>query len=164
MRHDHIKRELLMTPEEGLEWHKFKAGLGPIYPGYGSFDIYMNWMKEKLKACGCVDFFEHHWTHNTYRVRDWPERRPGTMKLVIDGREIPVGTFVQLAPATGPDGLTAPMVYYDPALGEPEDGEYELASARLESEIIPAAGRLYAESISEAAKKVAAMLKGRSII
>lgn len=137
LKHDHIQRELLMSKEEGLEWHKFKAKLGPIYPGYESFDVYMNWMKEQLQNCGCVDFLEHHWTHETYRVKDWPEREPGTMKLVIEGKEIPVGTFVQLAPSTGPEGLTAPMVYYDATQGEPEEGAFAGKIVVMEEPPIP---------------------------
>ena len=121
---DPIRRELLMSSELGLNWHQFKAELGPIYPGYESFDRYMNWMKTQLQNYGCVDFLEHHWTHETYRVKDWPQRQNGTMKLVIEGKEIPVGTFVQLAPSTGEAGLTAPMVYYDIAQGEPAPGAF----------------------------------------
>ena len=121
---DTIHRKLLMTQEEGTLWNEFKAGLGPIYPGYRSFDTYMNWLKEKLKGYGCVDFLEHHWIHKTYRVKDWPQREEGVMKLDVEGKEIPVGTFVQLAPSTGPEGLTAPMVYYDIRKGEPDAGAF----------------------------------------
>ena len=45
-----------------------------------------------------------------------------------------------------------------------EGGEYEPASVRLEREIILAADRLSTGSISEAAKKVIAMLKIHSTI
>ena len=39
----------LMTQEEGIAWHAFKAALGPIYPGYESFDRFMHWMREQLE-------------------------------------------------------------------------------------------------------------------
>lgn len=116
---------LLMTREEGTAWHEFKATLGPIYPGYESFDIYMNWLKEKLTIYGCVDFLEHHWEHETYRVDDWPNHESGALKLVSDGTEIPVGTFLMFSKPTGEDGLTAPMMYYDPARGTPEKGAFK---------------------------------------
>lgn len=138
IKHDAIRRELLMTQEEGTLWHEFKATLGPIYPGYDSFDTYMNWLKDRLAEYGCVDFLEHHWTHETYRVRDWPRRTEGTMKLEVEGNEIPVGTFAQLSPSTGPEGLTAPMLYYDVNEGEPEEGAFAGRIVVMEEPEIPA--------------------------
>lgn len=119
------KRELLMTEAEGLSWHEFKATLGPIYPGYESFDKYMTWMRERLHEYGCIDTREHHWVHETYRVNDWPDHESGAMGLVSDGREVPVGTFLMLSGSTGEEGLTAPLAYWDMADGEPEDGAFE---------------------------------------
>ena len=36
-----LDRSLLMTQAEGLQWHEYKATLGPLYPGYPNFDVYM---------------------------------------------------------------------------------------------------------------------------
>ena len=81
-----VNTALLMTAEEGTAWHEFKSTCGPIYPGYPSFDRYMNWMKDRLAEYGCVDFMEHHWDHESYRVNDWPVWDTGAMALTVDGR------------------------------------------------------------------------------
>ena len=125
MKQTPIRREFLMTREEGTQWHEFKAQQGPLYPGYPGYDIYLNWLKDRLAGYGCVDFREHHWPHNTYMVDDFPQRKPGTMTLTVDGRDIPVAATVQLSQPTGPDGLTCQMVYYDVTKGEPEEGAFE---------------------------------------
>ncbi len=116
--------EYLMTAKEGKLWHEYKAKLGPIYPGYESFDVFMNWLKSKFEEFGCVDFMEHHWEHETYRVDDWPDHDSGAIGLEISGRIVPVGTFVMLSPSTGEKGLTAPLVYYDIKKGLPEGGRF----------------------------------------
>ena len=119
------KKELLMTAEEGRKWHEYKATCGPIYPGYESFDNYMNWMKDRLAEYGCIDFLEHHWDHESYRVNDWPVWDTGAMELTVDGQKLDVGTFLMFSQSTGEEGITAPLVYYDVNNGEPEDGAFE---------------------------------------
>ncbi len=124
LKHDAIRRDLLMTREEGQSWHQFKARLGPIYPGYESFDVYMKWMRWQLENYGCVDFLEHHWTHGSYRVNDWPNHDSGALGLTVDGEEIPVATILMLSPSTGQAGLDGDLLYYDCTRGAPEEGAF----------------------------------------
>ncbi|MBR0086593.1 MAG: hypothetical protein IJL98_02510 [Lachnospiraceae bacterium] len=132
-----IDKTLLMQTEEGTAWHEFKASLGPIYPGYESFDVFLNWVKEKLEGYGCTDTREHHWTHETYRVDDWPDHESGALGLTIGGKEIPVGTFLMLSRSTGEEGLTAPLVYYDPSEGAPEDDAFSEKIVVMEEPPMP---------------------------
>ena len=120
-----VDKTLLMTAEEGTAWHEFKASCGPLYPGYPYFNKYMNWVKDRLVEYGCVDVMEHHWTHESYRVNDWPVWDTGAMGLTVDGQEIPVGTFLMFSTSTGEEGLTAPLTYYDATAGMPEEGAFE---------------------------------------
>lgn len=120
-----IDQALLMTKEEGYNWHDFKAGLGPIYPGYPSFNIFMNWLKDKLSAYGCIDFLEHHWQHETYQVDDWPKHDAGAMRLISDGTDVTVGTFLMFSKSTKEQGLTAQSLFYDASQGEPSVGAFK---------------------------------------
>ena len=110
----------LMTMEEGENWNAYKATLGPLYPGYPNFDKYMNWLKNKFTEYGCIDILEHHWNHESYRVNDWPDHNSGALGLTVNGRIVPVGTFLMLSGTTEEKGLTAPLAFYDSALGEPQ--------------------------------------------
>ncbi len=132
-----VDGNLLMTIDEGIEWHKFKASLGPLYPGYENFYIYMDWLKEQFASYGCVDFLEHNWIFNTYRVNDWPDHQSGALRLVSDGVEVPVGTFMMCSASTGEEGLSAPMVFHDAADGDPKDGEFEGKIAVIRSKPFP---------------------------
>ena len=132
-----VDKELLMTAEEGTEWHEFKASLGPIYPGYDSFEPFLNWVKEKLEGYGCTDTRVHHWTHETYRVNDWPDHESGALGLSVDGRDIPVGTFLMLSQSTEESGLTAPLMYYNPAEGVPEENAFSEKIVVMEEPPMP---------------------------
>ena len=132
-----INKALLMTAEEGTAWHEFKATLGPLYPGYDSFYTYMDWLKQQFASYGCVDFLEHRWPFNTYRVNDWPDHNSGALKLVSDGSDVPVGTFMMCSASTGEEGLAAPMVFHDAMNGDPEDGAFEGKIAVIQSKPFP---------------------------
>ncbi len=132
-----VDRSLLMTAREGRRWHEYKASMGPLYPGYPNFDIYMNWLKDRFAEYGCVDFLEHHWTHETYRVNDWPDHESGALDLEIEGEKIPVGTFLMLSPSTGKEGLKAPLIYHDASRGGPENGEFEGRIVVMEERPMP---------------------------
>ena len=132
-----LDRSLLMTEAEGLKWHEYKATLGPLYPGYPNFDIYMRWLQERFKEYGCVDFMEHRWPFNSYRVNDWPDHDSGALGLVSDGKKLPVGTFMMCSGSTGEAGLTAPLVYHDSRDGDPEPGAFAGRIAVIKSYPFP---------------------------
>lgn len=132
-----LNRDLLMTQAEGLKWHEYKATLGPLYPGYENFDVYMDWLRARFRDMGCVDFLEHRWPFNSYRVQDWPDHNSGALGLVSDGKKLPVGTFMMCSGSTGPEGLTAPLVYHDGAAGDPEPGAFAGKIAVIKSMPFP---------------------------
>lgn len=132
-----VNRELLMTIEEGSAWHEYKATLGPLYPGYENFDLYIDWLKDQFAEYGCTDFLEHRWKFNTYRVDDWPDHNSGALNLISNGQEVPVGTFMMCSASTGKNGLTAPMVFHDGSDSDPEDGAFEGKIAVIKSKPFP---------------------------
>lgn len=121
-----IDPALVMPSELGREWHEFKAGCYALYPGYTHYDEYLNYIKDKLTEYGCVDILEHHFDFESYLCEDYPERHDEMQWIKIDGQDIPVATHVQLC---GVDmdsaGVTAEMVVWDMADGEPEDGAFK---------------------------------------
>ncbi len=110
-----VNPDFLMTAAEGKAWHEYKSTLGPIYPGYDSFIPYMSWVREKLEGYGCVDYLDHHWQMETYRVNDWPDHENGSLGLEIEGKKLPVGTFCMLSAPTPDEGVEAPLMFWDRA-------------------------------------------------
>lgn len=121
-----IDPALVMPSELGREWHEFKAGCYALYPGYTHYDEYLNYIKNKLTEYGCVDILEHHFDFESYLCEDYPERHDEMQWIKIDGQDIPVATHVQLCGVDmDPAGVTAEMVVWDMADGEPEDGAFK---------------------------------------
>lgn len=121
-----IDPALAMPAELGREWHEFKDGCYALYPGYTHFDEYLNYIKDKLTEYGCVDILEHHWDFESYLCEDYPERHDEMQWIKIDGEDIPVATHVQLCGADmDPAGVTAEMVLWDMADGDPEDNAFD---------------------------------------
>lgn len=121
-----IDPSLVMPSELGREWHEFKDGCYALYPGYTHYDEYLNFIKDKLTEYGCVDILEHHFDFDSYLCEDYPERHEEMQWIKIDGEDIPVATHVQLCGADmDPAGVTAEMVVWDMADGEPEDGAFK---------------------------------------
>lgn len=121
-----IDPALVMPSELGREWHEFKAGCYALYPGYTHYDEYLNYIKNKLTEYGCVDILEHHFDFESYLCEDYPERHDEMQWIKIDGQDIPVATHVQLCGVDmDPAGVTAEMVIWDMADGEPEDGAFK---------------------------------------
>lgn len=121
-----IDPALVMPSELGREWHEFKAGCYALYPGYTHYDEYLNYIKDKLTEYGCVDILEHHFDFESYLCEDYPERHDEMQWIKIDGQDIPVATHVQLCGVDmDPAGVTAEMVIWDMADGEPEDGAFK---------------------------------------
>jgi hypothetical protein len=118
-----IDPRLMITPEQAFDWNMFKAAGGPTYAGSAGWKRYTDFLIAKMEELGAVDldFIEIPYDH--YIVDDWPDRRThihasgaALEKLVSDGTPVPVvASYGMTSGFTPPAGITAPMLYYDPA-------------------------------------------------
>jgi hypothetical protein len=113
----------LFPPKQILEWHRFKASCGPTYTGSAGWKKFTDFVFEKLPAYGAVDLDHVEFSYDHYIVDDWPDRRAhrydsgaAVEKLVTDGTPVPVvASYGMTSGFTGPNGVTARLVFYDPA-------------------------------------------------
>jgi hypothetical protein len=118
-----IDPKLLITPDRAWDWNMFKAQAGPTYAGSAGWKRYTDFLIQKMPEFGAVDldFIEIPYDH--YIVDDWPDRRThihdsgiAVEKLVSDGAAVPVvASYGMTSGFTPPEGITAPMLYFDPA-------------------------------------------------
>lgn len=112
-----------ITPEQAWNWNAFKAEGGPTYAGSAGWKRYTDFLIARMAELGAVDldFVEIPYDH--YIVDDWPDRRThlhdsgkAVEKLVTDGTPVAVvASYGMTSGFTPPEGITAPMLYYDPA-------------------------------------------------
>ena len=118
-----IDPKLLMTPDLAWEWAVFKAEGGPTYAGSAGWKRFNDFLVSKAQTFGLVDFVSVDVSYDRYVVDDWPDRRThiyssgiAVEKLVTDGTPVPVvASYGMTSGSTPPEGITAPMVFYDPA-------------------------------------------------
>jgi hypothetical protein len=118
-----INPQFMITPQQAWDWHVFKSQAGPTYAGSAGWKRLTDFLIAKMPEFGAVglDYVEIPYDH--YIVDDWPDRRThmhgsgvAVEKLVTDGTPVPVvASYGMTSGFTPPEGITAQMLYYDPA-------------------------------------------------
>lgn len=106
-----IDPSFLVTRAEALEWHEFKDRHGPALSGNESWTKFMTYVEEKLREYGVVDVTRNSWTYDYWSTTEWPD--DSNWSLFVEGQKVRVANYGANSGATGPQGITAPMVYYD---------------------------------------------------
>jgi hypothetical protein len=118
-----LDRQLMITPAQALEWHKFKAECGPTYAGSAGWKRFNDYVVARIPQMGGVDLDHVDITYDHYIVDDWPDRRAhlynsgvAVEKLVTDGTPVPVvASYGMTSGFTPKDGITAKLLFYDRA-------------------------------------------------
>ncbi len=113
----------MITPDQAWDWNVFKSQGGPTYAGSAGWKRYTDFLISKMPEFGAVDLDYVEIPYDHYIVDDWPDRRThmhdsgmAVEKLVTDGTPVPVvASYGMTSGSTPPEGITAPMLYYDPA-------------------------------------------------
>src|SRR5438132_11130219 len=118
-----IHQPFMITPKQVLDWHLFKVQCGPTYAGSVGWKRYTDFLISKMPELGAVDLDYVDIPYDHYIVEDWPDRKThmhdaanAIEKLVTDGTSLPVvASYGMTSGFTGSGGITAQMLYYDPA-------------------------------------------------
>ena len=113
----------MITPEMAWYWAFFKALGGQTYAGSVGWQRYVTFLEDRMDAFGLIDKYYIDIPYDHYIVDDWPDPRThmayfdGVLeKLVSDGTPVPVvASYGMTSGSTPSTGITAPMIYYDPA-------------------------------------------------
>jgi hypothetical protein len=118
-----IDPRLTISADQAWDWNAFKAGCGPTYAGSAGWKRFTDFLVARMPELGAVDFDYVDIPYDHYVVDDWPDRDThihdsgrAVEKLVTDGTSVPVvASYGMTSGFTSPEGITAPMVFYDPA-------------------------------------------------
>ncbi len=105
-----IDADLLIAADELQAWHDEKARGGSTFSGGPAWLAHMNFVETSLRKRGVVDLRREPIAYRRWFAPDTPG--PGERSLRIDGRDIPVASYWAYSGATGPAGVTAPLLYY----------------------------------------------------
>jgi hypothetical protein len=146
-----IDRNLMITPAQAFEWNMFKAEGGPTYAGSASWKRFTDFLIARMEEFGAVDLDYVEIPYDHYIVEDWPDRSThaassanAVERLVTDGTPVGVvASYGMTSGSTPPEGLTAPMLYYDVANPPPKE---RIAGKILVFETAPYPAPPYSES------------------
>ena len=99
----------VVTADEGYEWATVKNDNLPTLTGSPEWLNYMAFLEEKLLEYGVVDTWKNSWEFERWDTSDDSSDR----SLSSDGSPVRVANYGAYSGSTGPDGITAEMIYYD---------------------------------------------------
>ena len=106
-----VRDDWVLTEAEALQWHQVKNENGPALTGNASWQQFVGFVEDKLSEYGVVDMQRNQWTFDRWHSTDWPD--DSNWGLVSDGRQVDVANYGANSGATGPNGVTAELVFYD---------------------------------------------------
>jgi len=106
-----INKQFLPTPDQLQKWHALKDAGGPTLSGSPSWKSYLTFLEEGFKKCDLTDIKKDTITYDRWFSSD--DRETGDWSLSIEGKEIWVASYWPYSGSTEPQGITAPLIYYD---------------------------------------------------
>jgi len=106
-----VRDEWILSETEAIKWHEVKDEKGPAFTGNPSWHQFVAYVEEKLGEYGVVDIRRNQWSFKRWHSSEWPDR--SNWSLVSGGEELEVANYGANSGSTGPDGVTAELVYYD---------------------------------------------------
>ncbi|HVB99512.1 MAG TPA: twin-arginine translocation signal domain-containing protein [Candidatus Dormibacteraeota bacterium] len=116
-----IQNDWMMTPDQIRNWAYLKSQWGPTWAGGVGWQQFTNFLIEQIPERGGIDLDTVDIPYKHYIVDDWPDpstHRYGSgvevLNLVSGGVPVPVvASYGETSGFTPPEGITAPMLYYD---------------------------------------------------
>jgi hypothetical protein len=110
---EQVNPDWVVSEQEAMAWHKVKDDKGPALTGNASWHNFLEFLEAKLKEYGCVDVHRSSWMFDRMESSYWPDT--SKYGLVSNGRRMTVANYGANCGLTGPDGVTAELVLWDPS-------------------------------------------------
>ena len=98
-----------VTADEGYEWALVKSANLPAMTGSPGWNNYVGFLEDKLRQYGVVDMHRNSWMYDRW----FTTTDDSGWSLVSDGEAVRVAHYAMNSGNTGPEGITAELVFYD---------------------------------------------------
>ncbi len=110
---NHINSKFMPSIDDVQKWHAVKDALGPSFAGSPSWRMQLTVIETKLRDYGAVDIKRNPRTYNHWTTTEWPDDSHWTLQS--NGKSVTVASYGANSGSTPDAGITADLVYYDPA-------------------------------------------------
>ena len=104
-----LEPEWTVTAAEALAWASVKNANLPTLTGSPEWQRYMAFLEGALRGYGAVDVLRNSWEFERWDTSE----EPADWSLVSDGEPVRVASYGAYSGSTGPDGVTAELIFYD---------------------------------------------------
>jgi hypothetical protein len=102
----------MVNVKEAQEWHHFKDQLGPTFSGSRPWRRYLEFLEEKMIENGVANVTKNRWSYERWYTSEWPD--DSNWSLTTNSKKVKVAHYGAYSGKTGPEGVTAELVLYDP--------------------------------------------------
>ena len=102
----------LVSVQTLQRWHEEKARGGPTFSGSPAWRAHAEFVERELRARGVADLVREPIRYRRWFTADDPAAQRWT--LSIAGESVPVASYWAYSGSTGEQGVTGPLVHYDP--------------------------------------------------
>lgn len=107
-----VNPDWVLTEDQATEWHRVKDRNGPVLTGNEAWCDFMAFVEERLGEIGCTDIQRSTWNFIRRESSTWPDN--SQWGLVSNGHPVPTANYGASCGFTGPAGVTAPLLLWDP--------------------------------------------------
>lgn len=107
-----INPDWVVREDEAMAWHKLKDSKGPALTGNEAWRHFLQFLESKLKEYGCDNVHRSSWMFDRIETSNWPD--DSKWSLTSNGRRMTVANYGANCGLTGPEGVRAELVLWDP--------------------------------------------------
>ncbi len=108
-----VRDDWVLSEADAIQWHEVKDEKGPALTGNESWQQFVGYVEQQLGEYGVVDVQRNQWTFERWQSSEWPDS--SDWSLISNGEALPVANYGANSGSTGPEGVTAELIYYDKA-------------------------------------------------
>ena len=105
----HLNPSWIISPDELTSWAEIRDRNLPTFTGSSKWRSYLAFLEQQLIEFGAIDIFKNSWPFERWYTSD----DAANWSLVVDGRPVRVSHYDAYSGSTGPEGVTAPLIFYD---------------------------------------------------
>ena len=104
-----LNNDWIVSPEVLTSWAQVRHENRPALTGSPKWRNYVDFLENILREHGVIDVFKNCWPFERWYTSD----DDANWSLVSDGQPVRVSHYDAYSGSTGPEGITAQLIYYD---------------------------------------------------